>query len=55
MIQTITNYSEADLRPCAKDLCILFQNAERASLKAVRKKFSNEKYNEVAKIKIERN
>ena len=48
-----TGYSESDLRPCAKDLCILLQGIEKCQLQAVRKKFSLPKFNEVAKIRIE--
>ncbi len=48
-----TGYSESELRPCAKDLCILLQGIEKCQLQAVRKKFSLPKYNEVAKIRIE--
>lgn len=48
-----TGYTESQLRPCAKDLCILLQGIEKCSLQAVRKKFSNSAYNEVALIRLE--
>ncbi len=48
-----TGYSESELRPCAKDLCILLQGIEKCQLQAVRKKFSLPKFSEVAKIRIE--
>ena len=48
-----TGYNESQLRPCAKDLCILLQGIEKCSLQAVRKKFSNSVYNEVALIRLE--
>jgi hypothetical protein len=48
-----SGYSESILRPCAKDLCILLQGIEKCSLQAVRKKFSNPNYNEVALIRLE--
>ena len=48
-----TQYTEQQIRPCAKDLCILLQGIEKCSLQAVRKKFSLSKYSEVAKIKLD--
>jgi hypothetical protein len=48
-----TQYNEQQVRPCAKDLCILLQGIEKCSLQAVRKKFSLPKFNEVALIKID--
>jgi len=47
-------YSETQLRPCAKDLCILLQNAAKSNLQAVRRKFSSTKYLEVAKITLDK-
>ena len=52
-IQPHLEYSETSVRPCAKELCLLLQNAEKTSLQAVRKKFITPKFSEVAKIKIE--
>lgn len=48
-----STYSEAMLKPCAKDLCILLQGIEKCSLQAVRKKFSHPNFNEVALIRLE--
>lgn len=48
-----TGYDEGNLKPCAKDLCILLQGIEKCQLQAVRKKFSNPAYNEVALIRLE--
>ena len=48
-----TSYSEGQLRPCAKDMCILLQGIERCSLQAVKKKFSQVQYEEVALIRLE--
>lgn len=48
-------FTEAELRPCAKDLCILMQNADKSNLQAVRRKFSNPKYHSVSKIQLEKN
>lgn len=47
-------YSETQLRPCAKDLCILLQNAGKGTLQAVRRKFSSAKFFEVAKIQLDK-
>jgi len=47
-------YTESQLRPCAKDLCILLQNAGKSNLQAIRRKFSSAKYFEVAKIQLDR-
>lgn len=52
-MQDHTGYQENDLRPCAKDLCILLQGIEKCSLQAVRKKFSHPNFNEVALIRLE--
>ena len=48
-----TNYTDAQLRCCAKDMCILIAGIEKCSLQTVRKKFSLTRYNQVATIKIE--
>jgi len=53
MLQQYSKYAETDLKPCAKDMCILLQGIEKCSLQAVRKKFSLSKFNEVALIRIE--
>jgi hypothetical protein len=48
-----SGYSEQGLRPCAKDMCILLQGIERCSLQAVKKKFSQPQFEEVALIRLE--
>eukprot|EP00742_Colponemidia_sp_Colp-10_P002502 GILJ01002666.1.p1 GENE.GILJ01002666.1~~GILJ01002666.1.p1 ORF type:complete len:408 (-),score=84.02 GILJ01002666.1:227-1450(-) len=48
-----SQYTESAIRPCAKDLCFLLQNAEKSSLQAVRKKYSLAKHLEVAKIPLD--
>lgn len=45
-----TKYNETQLRACARDLCLLLQNAGKSNLQAVKRKFSSSKYLEVAKI-----
>ena len=51
-ICSLTEYSEERLRDCAKDICLILDNVEKANLQAVRKKFSLSKFLEVAKIKF---
>mgnify|MGYP000844790397 CR=1 FL=1 len=51
---TNTNYTEQDLRACAKEMCLLLQNASKSSLQAVRRKYSSTKFFEVAKLQIEK-
>jgi cyclin B len=45
-----TNYTEQQIKSCAKELCALLQQAEKANLQAVRKKFSHAQYHKVAKM-----
>jgi len=49
-----TGYTEADVKPCAKDLYFTMQNSEKLALHAVKRKFSNVKYLEVSKYRIEK-
>lgn len=46
-LKAATQFSEQQIRQCAKDLCVLLKNMETCSLKAVKKKFS-----EVSNIKL---
>lgn len=50
-IPKLSGYSEEKLKECAKDICIILDNAERSSLQAVKNKYSSPKYFEVAKWK----
>ncbi|CAK83450.1 unnamed protein product (macronuclear) [Paramecium tetraurelia] len=45
--------NEAQLKPCAKELCQLLQAAELNSLQAVRRKFNTIKFYEVSRIRVE--
>jgi len=45
-----TEYAESQIKGCAKEMCALLQAAEKASLQAVRKKFSQTQFNRVAKM-----
>ena len=40
------------LRPCFRDMCILFKVIRRSSLNTVRKKFSLDRYKRVADIEM---
>jgi len=50
MLVPQTKYTEASIRTCAKEICSLLQNVDKAALQAVKKKFSLPKFQEVAKI-----
>merc|ERR1719456_581215 len=45
-----TGYTESQIKGAAKEMCALLQQAERASLQAVRKKFSHAQFHRVAKM-----
>jgi hypothetical protein len=47
-----THYTEHQLKPAFKDMCILFTGIERCSLQTIRKKFSLARYHKVALIKV---
>lgn len=53
-LQEVTQYTEMQLRPCAKDLCLILQNVSKSSLQAVRKKFAQPKYMEISKIQLDK-
>jgi hypothetical protein len=50
-----SQYTEQGVRPCAKELFILLQEAQTSSLEAVKKKFALPKYGEVSRIRLEHN
>jgi cyclin B len=47
----VTGYTDEKIKECARDICIVLDNAERSSLQAVRNKYSSSKFLEVAKWK----
>jgi hypothetical protein len=49
-----TSYTELDLRTCAKDLCLLMQNADKSNLQAVKRKFGTPVHHAVSKIQLEK-
>lgn len=53
-VQRFSELSEADVRQCAKDLCLILVNVSCSSFKAVRKKFSTDEFLNVSNIQLER-
>lgn len=53
-LQHHTGYSEAEVKPCAKDIYFTMQNSEKLVLHAVKRKFSSQKFMEVSKYRIEK-
>ena len=47
-----SGFSEEEIKDCAKDVCLIFDGLEKSSQQAIKKKYSTEKYQEVAKIKF---
>ena len=47
-----TGYSEEQLRECSKQICVYLQEEEKGKLHAVKEKFSQTKYKQVAKNKF---
>ncbi|OMJ83903.1 hypothetical protein SteCoe_15058 [Stentor coeruleus] len=43
-LRKASGYTEDQIKPCAKDLCLLFQNSHKSSLKGVREKFSSDQF-----------
>ena len=48
----MSEYSEEEIKECAKEICLIYDNSEKNGLLAIRKKYSNPKYDEVSKIKF---
>ncbi len=48
-----SQFTEQQVRVCAKELFVLLTEAQTSSLQAVKKKFANPKFGEVSKIKLE--
>jgi cyclin B len=53
VLVTHTQYSEQAVRPCAKELFIILQEAQHSNLEAVKKKFATPKFGEVSRIRLE--
>lgn len=51
-LKSSTTSTDVEIRTCAKDLLGLFQKAETCTLQAVKKKYAQPKYYEVAKLQI---
>ncbi len=54
LLETNSTFNENELRPCAKDLFILIQNAEKNTLQAVKRKFSDPKLLSVSRLQMEK-
>jgi len=50
LVPSLSGYSEEKLRECAKDICLILDNVDRGNLKAVKRKFSLDKYLNVSRI-----
>lgn len=48
-----TKHEESAVKACAKDMLTMLQGAENSQLQAVKRKFSNSKYNEVSKMNFD--
>ncbi|OMJ80824.1 hypothetical protein SteCoe_18825 [Stentor coeruleus] len=51
-LRKASGYTEDQIKLCAKDMCVLFQNAHKSSLKGVRDKFSSDQFFCVANTPI---
>lgn len=51
---SMTNLQEADVRPAAKELCLLLQSAEKSQFQAVKRKYSSSKYLSISKVQLEK-
>ena len=47
----ISGFTEDKLKECARDICIIYDNADKSALQAIKNKYSSAQYLEVAKIK----
>jgi len=48
----LSEYSEEEIKVCAKDVCLIYDYSDKTGLAAVKKKYSLIKYKEVARIKF---
>ncbi|OMJ68918.1 hypothetical protein SteCoe_33501 [Stentor coeruleus] len=51
-LKSSTTSTDLEIRTCAKDILVLLQKAETCTLQAAKKKYSQPKYYEVAKLQI---
>lgn len=55
LLVAATGYEEKSLKTCARELCHVLERAEELpNSKALRKKFSSAKFNEVTRVRLER-
>lgn len=48
----LSGYSEEEIKECAKDVCMIYDNSDKTGLCAIKKKFALPKYDQVSKIKF---
>ena len=53
-LQRNTNMTEAEVRICAKDMCLLLQYSDKNNLQAVKRKFSTPKFLGISKVQLEK-
>lgn len=51
-LYSMSGFSEEEIKECAKDVCLIYDNSDRSGLKAIKKKFSLPKFDQVSKIKF---
>lgn len=51
-LYNLSGYTEDEIKECAKDVCLIYDNSDRSGLKAIKKKFSLPKFDQVSKIKF---
>jgi len=51
-LQNATTYTEAQLKNCSNDMCILLNGIEKCTLQAVRTKFSASRFEGVALVHL---
>jgi G2/mitotic-specific cyclin-B, other len=51
-LQANSPYKENEIKPCAKEICILFQKAPKSTLKGVKSKYSSAQYFNVANTSL---
>lgn len=54
-LYNLSEYSEEEIKICAKDVCLIYDYSDKTGLAAIKKKYSLPKFNEVAKIKFGNN
>lgn len=48
----LSGFMEEEIKECAKEVCMIYDNSDKSGLAAIKKKFSLPKFEEVSKIKF---